>query len=109
MTEQNNLEGLTRTEIERYKALQKEALHHFLRSALAYPLLLNIEYLYLNASMESAKNNPESAYSDNIFAAVYGLLFIGTAINFILGSIDNYHTIKEIKELQKKVKPQQNA
>lgn len=107
MTEQNNLEGLTRTEIKRYEGLQKEVRNHFLRIAFAYPLILNLEYAYINQYLESAKNNPEHTYSDNIFAAAYGILFVGTAINFILGSIDNYRTVKEIKTIQKKITPQQ--
>jgi len=105
MTEQKNLEGLTRTELDKYKSLAKERRGYFMINVLAYPVIINFEVAYVRSML--TPEDPQMQNSDIAFASIMGIVLLGTVINYALNIIDDRHIFKEMKTLEQKMTSEQ--
>ncbi|GEM_PF-6861617 len=104
MTQQNNLEGMTATEVKKYHGLMTEVGNANARIYFAYPLLLNLEVMMIEAYIKQAKEYPDFSYSNKIFAGIISIAAVGTIINCVLEMIDKQYAKIEMKQMQEKAK-----
>lgn len=103
MNDNPNITGLTRQEVEQYKNLRIESQKYWLRETFVYPLLLNLEFVYLTYCTQNVSSSPECESADKTLLGIAGALLFGTALNFALEIIDHIRIMKDIKTLEQKI------